>query len=227
MKTFAFIFARGGSKGVLRKNIRHLDGKPLLAYSVIAAQNVDEISSIFVSTEDKEIAAIGLEYGAEIIDRPKELAQDHTPEWLAWKHAIDWIEGSGECFDRFISLPTTSPLRNTNDIISCLNLLDKTTDMVVTMTHTSRSPYFNMVVEKNGYVNLMLDTKKGYSRRQDVPTAYNLTTVAYVARPEFIKKSNKIFDGSIRAVLVPKERAIDIDDEIDFQIAEMLIRDKY
>ena len=226
MKTFGFIFARGGSKGVPGKNIRNLCGKPLLAYSIMIAQNIDEISRVFVSTDDKNIADIGIEYGAEIISRPPELAQDNSPEWLAWLHAIEQLENQGESFDRFVSLPTTSPLRSKNDIIKCMNLLDKQTDIVITMAETSRSPYFNMVRKRNNYVKLLIEGEESYSRRQDVPTAYDMTTVAYVTRPEFVKNNNKVFDGRVKAVLVPRDRAIDIDDEIDFRVAEMLMREK-
>lgn len=226
MKTFAFIFARGGSKGVPGKNIRNLADKPLLAYSIIIAQNIDEISRIFVSTDDKDIADIGIKYGAEIINRPVELAQDDSSEWLAWKHAIEWLENREEYFDRFVSLPTTSPLRNESDVNMCLNLLDEQTDIVVTMTNASRSPYFNMVSEQEGYVKLLAENENEYSRRQDVPKAYDMTTVAYVTRPDFIKNNNKIFDGKVKAHIVPKERAVDIDNEIDFKIAEMLILEK-
>jgi N-acylneuraminate cytidylyltransferase len=226
MKIFAFIFARGGSKGVPGKNIRNLDGKPLLAYSIMLAQSIDAVSRIFVSTDDAEISDVAVNYGAEIINRPTELAQDDSPEWLAWLHAIEWLENKGEVFDCFLSLPTTSPLRNKNDVTKCLGLLDEKTDMVVTITNTSRSPFFNMVSSKGEYVKLLMESEKFYSRRQDVPSAYDMTTVAYVSRPEFIKSNNKIFDGRVKAVLIPKERAIDIDDEIDFKIAEILMQEK-
>ena len=226
MKTFAFIFARGGSKGVPGKNIRNLGGMPLLAHSIITAQSVDEISRIFVSTDDQDIADVGIKYGAEVISRPTEFAQDDSPEWLAWLHAVEWLESKGELFDRFLSLPATSPLRNKGDVIKCLNLLDKQTDIVVTMTDTSRSPYFNMVSKEGECIKLLAKSEKGYSRRQDVPLAYDMTTVAYVTRPDFIKNNNKVFDGQVKAVLIPKERAIDIDDEIDFKMAEMLIKEK-
>ena len=226
MKTFAFIFARGGSKGVPGKNIRSLGGKPLLAHSIEIAQNINEISRIFVSTDDQDIADVGIKYGAEVINRPTEFAQDDSPEWLAWLHAVEWLESKGELFDRFVSLPTTSPLRNKGDVIKCLNLLDKQTDIVVTMTDTSRSPYFNMVSKEDGYIKLLMESKEGYSRRQDVPKVYDMTTVAYVTRPNFIKSNEKLFDGRVKAVLVPKERAIDIDDEVDFTVAEILTREE-
>ena len=226
MKTFAFIFARGGSKGVPGKNIRNLGGKPLLAHSIIIAQNIDEISRIFVSTDDLDIAEVGIKYGAEIIERPVELAQDDSSEWLAWRHAIEWLENREEYFDCFVSLPTTSPLRNKTDVVNCINLLDEQTDIVVTISEASRNPYFNLVHKEEDYIKLVIEGKKSYSRRQDAPLAYDMTTVAYVAHSDFIKNNNKIFDGRVKAALIPKERSVDIDDEIDFKMAELLMRER-
>ena len=226
MKTFAFIFARGGSKDVPGKNIRNLGGKPLLAHSIMIAQNIDEISRIFVSTDDQDIAEVGIKYGAEIIERPVELAQDDSPEWLSWLHAIKWLEARGEFFDCFVSLPTTSPLRNKTDVVNCINLLDKQTDIVVTISETSRNPFFNMVHEEEDYIKLLIEGEKSYSRRQDAPLVYDMTTVAYVAHSDFIKNNNKIFDGRVKAALIPKERSVDIDDEIDFKMAELLMRER-
>jgi CMP-N-acetylneuraminic acid synthetase len=226
MKIFAFIFARGGSKGVPGKNIRNLGGKPLLAHSILMAQSINEISRVFVSTDDQDIADIGLKYGAEIIKRPYELAKDDSPEWLAWLHAIEWLEKKKIFFDCFVSLPTTSPLRNKADVLNCIDMLCEDTDIVVTTTNSSRSPYFNMVKEKDGYIKLAISSNSSYSRRQDVPKIYDMTTVAYVSKPDFIKKNSKIFDGRVKSVLIPKDRAIDIDDEIDFKISEMLIKER-
>ena len=111
MKTYAFIFARGGSKGLKGKNIKKLCDKPLLAHSIDIAKSIDEISKVFVSTEDEDIQKVATEYGANVIIRPKVLATDTSPEIDSWKHAINYLTDLGDSFDRFISLPTTSPLR--------------------------------------------------------------------------------------------------------------------
>ena len=226
MKTFAFIFARGGSKGISGKNIRYLAGRPLLAYSIIMAQNIDEISRVFVSTDDQDIANIGIKYGAEIIDRPAELAQDDSPEWLAWKHAVQWVYKSKGEFDKFVSLPTTSPLRNDKDVIGAINLLKGDTDIVITISDTTRSPFFNMVkVDNYNYANLLVESNNIFTRRQDVPKAFDITTVAYVSSPEFILRNNNLFDGRVKAYKVPNERAFDIDTELDLLIVELLIKE--
>ena len=225
MRTFAFIFARGGSKGVPGKNIKEICGKPLIAYSIEIAKKIESIDKIFVSTEDKQIAAIAREWGADIIPRPHNLAQDDSPEWLAWQHAVNWLEEKGESFDIFISLPTTSPLRKIKDITQCLASLNEKTDMVVGITKASRSPYFNMVRKDNsGFIDILMKNDNHYANRQETPVIYDITTVAYVSRPAYIKNANSIFDGSVKGVEVPPERALDIDTELDFKIAGFLMK---
>ena len=224
MKTYAFVFARGGSKGVPGKNIRKLAGQPLLAYSIDLARKIKAVDKIFVSTDDQTIATIAYEYGADVINRPKELARDDTPEWLAWQHAVKWLQEQDESFDVFLSLPTTSPLRNKQDILSALKILDKNTDMVLTMTEATRSPWFNMVKKmENGYIDLIIENDSSYTRRQETPVIFDMTTVAYVTRPEFVKNASGVFDGQVKGIEIPAERALDIDTELDFQVAEFLM----
>tara|TARA_B100000519_G_C14239452_1_gene436513 strand:+ start:1073 stop:1768 length:696 start_codon:yes stop_codon:yes gene_type:complete len=224
MRTFAFIFARGGSKGVPSKNIKEICGKPLIAYSIESAKEIESIEKIFVSTEDEKIASVAKKFGADIIPRPHNLAQDNSPEWLAWLHAVIWVEDNYSGFDTFLSLPTTAPLRKKEDIISCLNAINNHTDIVVSMTESQRNPRFNMVEkQKDGFLKLVIEGDTEYQRRQDVPIVYDLTTVAYVTRPEFIKRSKGIFDGRISGVEIPSERSLDIDTELDLKIAEFLM----
>jgi N-acylneuraminate cytidylyltransferase len=225
MRTFAFIFARGGSKGLPGKNIRPLGGIPLLAHSIRLAQAIDRIERIFVSTDDASIAAVALEYGAEVIGRPEELATDTASEWMAWRHAIVHVrETLGLDFDVLLSLPATSPLRNQNDVRSCLDTLRDDVDMVITVTPSARSPYFNMVSEgSDGYVRVVVGDAR-FKRRQDAPIVYDMTTVAYVTRPDFVLTHSSLFDGRVKQVIVPKERAVDIDDEFDFRVAEALFK---
>jgi N,N'-diacetyl-8-epilegionaminate cytidylyltransferase len=225
MKIFAFIFARGGSKGVPGKNIRNLGGKPLIAHSIEIAKKINIISSVFVSTDDDNIAAIAEQYGAEVIYRPADLAQDDSAEWLAWKHAVQWVYKKKGMFDKFVSLPATSPLRNESDVIGAINLLDGKTDIVVTVTDTTRSPFFNMVkLDSSNYAKLLVQSDSTITRRQDAPKAFDMTTVAYASYPEFILKNYNLFDGIVKAYKVPNERAIDIDTELDFSIAELLLK---
>ena len=226
-KNPAFIFARGGSKGVLNKNIKILNGKPLIAHSIDQALAVNGIDRVIVSTDSEEIAKIAIEHGAEIpFIRPKELALDSSPEWLSWKHVLEFLlSKEGQIPKVFVSVPTTSPLRASSDIQKCIEEFYKgDVESVITVTESSRSPYFNMVkLLEDEYVEIAIKPEKEISRRQDAPKLYDMTTVAYVVSSDFILKSNSIFDGRIRKVTIPEERALDIDTILDFQIAQSIM----
>jgi CMP-N-acetylneuraminic acid synthetase len=222
-RTFAFIFARGGSKGLPGKNIKELGGIPLMAHGIRLAQSMDRVERVFVSTDATEIAEVAVHFSAEVIARPPSLATDTASEWMAWQHAIDHVRRLGLEFDVFLSLPATSPLRNAEDVVNCLDALDAHTDVVITVTPSARSPYFNMVsTDPHGLAHVVLG-RDAFKRRQDVPPVYDITTVAYVARPDFILNHQGLFEGRVRPVVVPKERAIDIDDELDFRVAVALM----
>ena len=224
----AGIFARGGSKGVPRKNIRPIVGVPLIAHAIDVARRSSLISRVFVSTDDKEIADLALHYGAEVpFMRPPELAQDDSPEWLSWQHALRSIGGPspGTNWDVFVCVPTTSPLRSVDDVDACiLSLLDGDADMAITVRPAERSPYFNMVtLDQQGYAHLVMQPSSNVRRRQDAPEVFDITTVAYAARPAFVLSAASMFEGRVKAVVVPSERALDIDTELDFSIAEFLM----
>lgn len=226
MKNYAFIFARGGSKGLPGKNIKPLAGKPLLEYSVEAAIASPSIDRVFVSTDDIEIAEIAKNLEATIIDRPKNLATDSSPEWLSWRHAIEWVKAKYGDFDGFVSLPTTSPLRSVDDIEQALaKRLSTNADICISVTPASRSPFFNMVKNsENGLVELVNKAEKSIERRQDSPEVFDITTVVYASTPNFILNNWGIFSGKVTSISVPKERAIDIDDIYDFKLAEVIIQ---
>lgn len=228
MNATAFIFARGGSKGLPRKNIRPFGGKPLIAWSIEHALAVNRIERVIVSTDSYEIAAVALEYGAKVpFIRPAELARDDSPEWLCWRHALNYLqESEGVMPSVMVSVPATAPLRLPLDIENSLDEYEKgDADMVITITEARRSPYFNMVKDHpDGTVGLVLPSQSAIARRQAAPTVYDMTTVAYVARPEFVMSHSSAFEGRVRAVHVPTERAIDIDSLLDFQIAEYLLK---
>lgn len=225
MRTFAFVFARGGSKGLPGKNILPLLGKPLLAYAIEVAKSFDEIEQIFVSTDDVQIAAVANAYGAIVIDRPAELASDTSAEILSWRHAVAWVEQNYGTFERFISLPATAPLRHRDDVIAAMDKLDETkADICVSMTAAHRSPYFNIVRQlPNGLVDIAIKPDDLLTRRQDAPLLFDLTTVVYVTSPAYISQSNGVLSGKVTAVEIPKHRAIDIDDIYDFKVAEALL----
>jgi len=229
MKYLALICARAGSKGLPGKNIKPLNGIPLIGRAINVAKKIEKISRIIVSTDSEEISDIALEYGAEVpFKRPKELAQDDSPEWLTWRHAIEFIENSGYTFDAIVVLPVTAPLRNVEDVEACIDLFEKSkVDSVITVTPASRSPYFNMITKDNaGYASLVIPPKYQITRRQDAPEVFDMTTVCYVSDVDFVKRNDDIFKGSVKSVLVPKNRAIDIDEPLDFRIAELILQNE-
>ncbi len=228
MNITAFIFARGGSKGLPDKNIKILNGKPLIAWSIEHAKKVNRIGRVIVSTDSDEIARIAKEYGAEVpFMRPLELATDESPEWLSWQHGLKYLKITDGCLpDLMVSIPTTAPLRDVKDINNVIDEYQKNdTDMVITVTDPYRSPFFNIVKEGlNGYVDLFMPSKKVISRRQDCPKTFDITTVAYAARPSFVLNKKNMFEGRVRQVIVKKETSLDIDTLIDFEFAEYMFK---
>ena len=226
----AFIFARGGSKGLPRKNIKVLAGKPLIAWAIETALKVSEVNRVIVSTEDPDIAHVAREFGAEVpFIRPKNLASDNASEWDAWRHALLTLRDiEGEFPDPFISVPTTAPLRLPDDIRACISTYNEGgADVVLAVTEAHRNPWFNMVTTENdGTVRLVNEFSGFINRRQDAPSVRDITTVAYVANPHFILENNRIFDGIVKSISVPVERAIDIDTPHDFAIAEFLMNQR-
>ncbi|MCF8196385.1 MAG: acylneuraminate cytidylyltransferase family protein [Polynucleobacter sp.] len=230
-KYTAFIFARGGSKGLPNKNIKNFLGKPLIGWAIEQALLCPRISRVLVSTDSEDIASEALKHGAQVpFLRPKELALDNSPEWLAWRHAIHEVSLiDGSPLQSFISLPTTSPLRSIVDINNCLDLFEQNRfDIVITVTESHRNPYFNMVkLDKHQYANLLLyKPDVALYRRQDAPIVFDITTVAYVAKSDFVLNKNTMFEGAVGAVEVPRERSIDIDTQIDFDFAQYILKAK-
>lgn len=225
----ALIPARGGSKGVLRKNVKPLAGKPLISYSIETALKSNFIDRVIVSTEDQEIAEIARTYGAEVpFVRPLHLAQDDSPEWLTWQHAVQTLttmDGGGD-ITALVCISPTAPLRSVEDVDKCIELyLSADTDIVITVKDSHRNPHFNMVVvNDNNEANLAVPLEKTFFRRQDVPKMYDVTTVAYVANPGFVLTAHSIFEGRVMVVKVPEERSIDIDTDLDFAFAEFLVK---
>jgi CMP-N-acetylneuraminic acid synthetase len=170
-----------------------------------------------------------IDFGAEVpFMRPKELSSDYSPEWLVWRHAITFLENQNdETIENIIVLPSTAPLRSIEDVNNCITEFEKgDVDSIITVSDAKRNPYFNMIIhDNNGYSSIVINNNE-INRRQDAPKVYDMTTVAYIIKSKFIKKSNGIFEGKVRSVNIPEERAIDIDTILDFKIAEFLISTK-
>jgi len=206
MNFTAFIFARGGSKGVRDKNIREVGGKPLISYAISCALGSKYINKIIVSTNSKKIARIATKHGAEILIRPNELAEDDTPEILAWRHAIKTKKDIflNQANKIFISVPVTSPMRKHIDIDNAISRFQKGgCDIVFGVTPSQKSPYLNMVrITKNDLIEVVLKGEK-VSRRQDVPDVYDITTCVYVTTTDYILNCERLVDGRVGYVKIP------------------------
>jgi N-acylneuraminate cytidylyltransferase len=222
----AFIFARGGSKGIPRKNLALVGGRSLLALAIEAAQRCPEVADVIVSTDDEEIASVARKCGAKIpFIRPSELAGDRASEWLAWQHAAQFFRDRGDDIGAFLSVPATAPLRLSEDLSAALDTFWSTeADFVFTVTPAHRNPYFNMMrIDPDGTARLFLENDSDRPvRRQDAPEAFDITTVAYVANPEFVLRAKGPFEGVTRAWIVPAERSLDVDTPLDLEIANFL-----
>jgi len=221
----AFVFVRGGSKGVKRKNLRELNGKPLLAHAIEQAKTAKSIDRVIVSTEDEELAGVARTWGAEVpFMRPAELASDDAPEWLAWQHAVQEIPETGT----FVCVPATAPLRLPVDIDACVDRFHEGgVDVVLTVTPAAHNPYFNMVtIDGAGLAQIAVKPETTLHHRQSAPDMFDITTICYAVAPAFIQRADGLFDGRVGVVEVPAERALDIDTEFDLKIAKALLEGK-
>ena len=217
---YAFIFVKKKSLRLPNKNIKKLGRKYLFEHSIISAKKIKKLKKIFISTDSKFIANYSKKkYDVEIIRRPSKLSKPNSKELDAWKHAIKFVEKKYGFFDFFTSLPVTSPLRNISDVNKCINLLKVNTDLVVTIKKANRNPYFNILKKKGDFYSLLLDKKENYSGHNEFNDIYDMTTVCYCGKTNYIKRANYLLEGKIKAVYIPFPRSIDIDDQNDLEIA--------
>jgi len=227
MAVIAIIPARGESKGIPRKNIRLLAGKPLIVHTIETALKCKLLYRVIVSTDDKKIADISKKHGAEVpFMRPKELALDSTPMEPVLQHAVSHIEQNEKShIDIVVLLQPTSPFRKVSDIENCIKKLkNEKADSVVTVCEAEYNPYFVMMKIQNDNLVPFLKTEKPITRRQDAPKVYRLNGAVYAVRRDVLMNENKLFTGNTRAVIMPQERSIDLDSQLDFEFAEFLIK---
>ena len=218
------ICARGGSKGIPRKNIRLLAGKPLIAYSIEVALESKYIDKVVVSTEDEEIAEISREYGAEVIERPEELAKDDSPTIDAIFYTLEVLKTGNYEPDITILLQPTSPLRNAEDIDSAIVLfLDADCESVVSVCEFEHSPYWCFEIEE-GYLKSLFGDEYLRRRKQDLEKVYMPTGSMYISTPENMRKYKSFYCPRTTPYIMPPERSIDIDNEIDFMLAELVMQ---
>jgi CMP-N-acetylneuraminic acid synthetase len=224
------IAARGGSKGVTNKNIRPLNGKPLIAHTVLQAKKWGKADRIICSTDSEAIAAAAKEYGAEVpFLRPAELASDTAGKLSVYRHALRAVEAKsgGVKYDIIVDLDVTAPIRKISDIEGAYQLfLDKRPKSVFSVTPCRRNPYFNMVeTDQNGYATLAKKAGTGVVSRQQAPKVWDMNASIYVYDRDFILDEQVTSAISDRSLIWEMDSfsAFDIDHEIDFTFIEFLV----
>lgn len=218
--------ARSGSKGIPNKNIRLLAGKPLIYYTIKAGLEASLLSRLVVSTDSMEIAEISEAFGAEVpFLRPPELARDDTLGLPVVRHAVKFLEeNQGYRPDIIVTLQPTSPLRRAEHIDAAVTMLIETkADSVVSLCEAEHSPYWMRALTKDGRLKPILSTKEDYMRRQDLPRVYRFNGAVYASKYSVVMEEKKRSKADIRALIMDREDSIDIDEELDFQIAEMIL----
>jgi len=229
-KVLCTICARGGSKGVKNKNIKEINGKPLISYTIEQAKKSGLFEHIVISTDSDDIANIAKEYGAEVFfKRSAEMASDTAGKLDVIKDAFRRSEAYyNERFDYLMDLDATAPLREVEDIVKSLEQCIKDdNDNLITAMPGRRSPYFNLVeVNKEGKVYLSKTLDDTVVRRQDAPKSYDMNASIYIWKRDVILNETSLFLEKTGLYVMPEERSIDIDTELDYKFVEFMMKEQ-
>jgi CMP-N-acetylneuraminic acid synthetase len=221
------ICARGGSAGVPGKNIRPLCGKPLIGWTIEQAFASKVADGVFVSTDSEDIARVARSFGAQVpFLRPAELATSTAGKLPVIQHLVQWVEAQHGPVSSIVDLDPTSPLRDIADIQTCFSMLDAATDVVITGYEADKNPYFNMVeVKANGFYERVCLPSSEVLGRQSAPKVFAMNASIYAWHRHSL--SSSLWDSpKIRLHVMPRERSVDIDHEIDFDLVALLMKKK-
>lgn len=227
MRVLGLIPARGGSKGILRKNVRPLGGRPLLSYTIDSALAATRLARIVLSTEADEIATMAKALGAEVpFRRPDHLASDDAPMYGVVRHAIESLQDQGDRLDAICLLQPTNPFRPTGLIDSCIDLLERTgVDCVATVVPVpvEDNPHWVYLKGPDGYLRLSTGEDQPITRRQDLPYAYRREGSVYVSRVEAVLNKGSLYGDSLAGFEVEAATTVNIDEPEDWARAEQLL----
>jgi CMP-N-acetylneuraminic acid synthetase len=230
MRVLGLIPARGGSKGVPRKNIKLLCGKPLIEYAAQSALASKRLSRIVLSTEDEEIRQVGKACGLDApFLRPPELARDDTPMLPVAQHAMRWLEARGERHDALCLLQPTNPLRRPEDIDACIELLERSNaDAVATVlpVPSEYNPHWVYFRTADGTLSLSTGEKAPIPRRQALPPAFHREGSVYVVRRDVLLEGNSFYGARFLGYEISPERSVNIDAPEDWELAEKLLNSR-
>ena len=220
----AIITARGGSKGLPRKNVLDLNGKPLIAYTIDAAIASNIFSKIIVTTDDEEIKNVSLKYGADVIDRPKILATDTASSLDVIEHALNELTDQEEKFTHFILLQPTSPLRNSIHIQEAWKKYqDEKVNSLVSVCEVEHSPFKMLMEKENGEIVPLTKLEHLTMSRQKLPKTYLPNGAIYISKVDDFLKNKNLFEDKLHIYFMNNEVSIDIDDLNDFIFVEKLL----
>lgn len=221
--TLILIPARKGSKGIPGKNMKQLNGKPLITHTVdFALMNRNENDTVCISTNDETIIELfDKNKNIEVLKRPKELCQDNSGMSEVLSHAIDFYEKKGGKFQYILLLQPTSPLRSFEDYKNLISSSNKDFDMIVSVCETDANPYFNLYEEDDSGF-LSRSKPSNYATRQECPKIFKFNGAFFLIKVEAFKKFGLHGIRKISKMIMPKERSIDIDTEFDIKLAELL-----
>ncbi|EGA63693.1 cytidylyltransferase domain-containing protein [Vibrio brasiliensis] len=226
----ALITARGGSKGLPRKNVLNVNGLPLIGWTINAARECSYIDRVFVSTEDEEIAKISLGMGAELIERPCELAQDNSTSDEVIRHAIDWLDKHSILSDLVVLLQPTSPLRTSAHISEAIDLYDSLNNpnaTIISVYEPEHSPLKAFVQLENGTLKGSYNEDAPYTRRQELPKSYLANGAIYIFSPSAFMSESQIPRRDIYPYVMSTNESEDIDSKIDLIRVEKLLRGSF
>ncbi len=223
------IGARAGIKGVPNKNFRMLHGKHLIDWALDQLIDSDRVDHVVVSTDSPEMYAHGLKRGClDIGLRPAALATDTAAKWDVWQHALGEVEKQTGPADAFLDLDCTSPLRLPEDIDAGLDLFEaEKPDMVMSCCEARKNPYFNLVEpDESGALKVSKPLPGGVVARQQAPVVYEHAASTYVLDPAYLKRAGSLYEGRVIPYLMPVERCVDIDSNLDFRVVEFLLSER-
>lgn len=227
MKVLALVNARGGSKGVPRKNIRPLQGKPLIAWSIEAGLAAASVTSLVVSTEDQEIAEVARSHGARIpFLRPPELATDTAIQLDVVRHAVSTLEAMGESYDTVVILQPTAPLRLPKDIDAALELLhsSRADSVISTCEVGGRHPLTCYSAGLDGVLTPLIPSDQRGVLRQNFGTVFWRNGAIYAVRRDVVMQQNSLYGATTLGYEMPEERSFNIDSHLDWDVVEGYLR---
>ena len=224
-KILSIITARGGSKGLKRKNVVDLAGKPLIAWTIEASLDSKYITKTIVSSDDKEALDISKEYGANVVRRPDDLSSDSATSESVIKHTIDYLESMGEMFDIVILLQPTSPLRNSKDIDSAFEIMFNSDATAVISTSEFDNKILKTFIETpDGFLKGVSNNEYPFIRRQDLPVVYMSNGAIYIIDVNIFNKNLSLITDRTVPYLMPANKSFDVDSESDLLSIQRLIK---